>query len=221
LRRFIHISAGGVTGPAAETVVDETCPCHPVTAYEKTKYQAEKKILLLSERRHLPTLAVRPTFVYGPDDPHKLSLFRAVKNRRFVFIGNRHSFITPVYIDDLVTGILLALKNGSTGEVYIIGGRQPVTKQVLVETIAAALGVKCAGISVPRRPAWICALGLEFVGRMLHIEPLLTRSRVSMMSDNYGYSVQKAMRELRYRPKIEIKQGIPKTVDGYQTAGLL
>ena len=221
LQRFVHISAGGVTGPVTEAPVDEACSCHPETAYEKTKCLAEQKILSLSDQNGVSALVVRPTFVYGPDDPHKLSLFRAVKNRRFAFIGNRHSFITPVYIDDLVTGIMLAMKNGSNGEIYIIGGRQPVTKQVLVETIAAALGVKCAGISVPRRPAWICALGLEFIGRMLHFEPLLTRSRIRMMSDNYGYSVQKAMRELRYRPKIEIKQGIPKTVDGYQAAGLL
>jgi nucleoside-diphosphate-sugar epimerase len=221
LHRFVYISAGGVTGPVTEAPVDEAYPCRPKTAYEKTKCLAEQKILSLSGQNGVSSLVVRPTFVYGPDDPHKLSLFRAIKNRRFAFIGNRHSFVTPVYIDDLVIGILLALENGSPGEIYIIGGRKPVTKQVLVETIAAALKVKCTRVSVPGRPAWLCALGLEIMGRMLHFEPPLTRSRVSMMSDNYGYSVKKAMQALRYRPKFEIKQGIQKTVDGYQKAGLL
>ena len=36
----------------------------------------------------------------------------------------------PVFVDDAVRGILLAIERGRVGEVYIIGGERPVTKPV-------------------------------------------------------------------------------------------
>ncbi|MEM7396642.1 MAG: NAD-dependent epimerase/dehydratase family protein, partial [Verrucomicrobiota bacterium] len=91
LTRFIYLSAGGVTGPAPTTSVDETYVCQPSTSYEKAKYAAERKVLELSPELKLPGLVVRPTFTYGPGDPHKLPLFRAVKKGKYAFIGGGHS----------------------------------------------------------------------------------------------------------------------------------
>jgi len=221
LKQFIHLSAGGVTGPVAERCVDETHHCRPSTAYEQTKYLAEQNVLKQSQKKNIPALVLRPTFVYGPDDPHKLPLFKAIRQRKFVLIGNGQSVISPVYIDDLIKGILLALEKGRPGQIYIIGGRQPVTKQKLVYTIADALGTDRPQINIPRRPAWICAMVLEHLGRIFRFEPVLTRSRVSMMADNFGYSIQKATQELDYKPEIDLTHGIARTIIDYTDKGWL
>jgi len=220
-KQFIHLSAGGVTGPAAQRRIDETHHCRPSTTYEQTKYLAEQKVLGLSGQKNIPALVLRPAFVYGPGDPHKLPLFKAIQQGRFVLIGNGQSVISPVYIDDLIKAILLALDKGRPGEIYIIGGRQPVTKQKLINTIADALGVKRPRIKIPRRPAWICAMVLEHLGRVFRFEPILTRSRVSMMADNFGYSIQKAMAELGYKPEIDLAVGIARTIKNYAHKGWL
>ncbi len=221
LYRFVHLSAGGVTGPVTEKPVDETYNCRPVTSYEKIKYLAEQKIFEMSEQMDIPTIVLRPTFVFGPGDPHKLSLFKAVKKRRFAFIGNGKSLNSPVYIDDVINGIILALEKGRLGEVYIIGGERPVTKQELVYTIADTLEVGRPYIKIPRRIAWFSALGFECLGHIFGFEPILTRSRIRMMSDNYGYSSQKAIRELDYEQKVEFKDGIARTIKDYNENGLL
>jgi len=221
LRRFVHLSAGGVTGPLRERSVDETYECRPATAYERTKLLAEQSLLETSQALGLAALVVRPTFTYGPGDPHKLALFRAVKRGRYVFIGGGHSVNHPVFIEDLICGILLAIERGSVGEVYIVGGEHPVTKRELVQTIADALGVRRPRLSIPRWFAAIAAWELELAGRLFGFEPILTRSRVMMMADNFGYSIDKARRQLGYTPRTGLAEGIEKTVRHYVEAGWL
>ena len=63
----------------------------------------------------------RPTFTYGPGDPHKLALFRAILRGRYAFIGDGESVNHPVLHRRPGGGILLAGR-GPPGEVYIIGG---------------------------------------------------------------------------------------------------
>lgn len=221
LRRFVHLSAGGVTGPLKQRSVDETYACRPATAYERTKFLAEQEVLDQSKRTGIPATVVRPTFTYGPGDPHKIALFRAVQRGRYVFIAGGESVNHPVFVDDVIRGILLAIERGRVGEVYIIGGERPVTKREFVWSIADALGVQRPGWSVPKWFAVIAAWKLEILGWLLRFEPILTRSRVMMMADNFGYSIAKAREELGYAPRVGLREGIETTVRSYAEAGLL
>jgi len=221
VRRFVHLSAGGVTGPVAERAVDETYRCKPATAYERTKYLAERKVLETSREKGIPVTVLRPTFTYGPGDPHKVALFRAVKKGRYVFIGDGESVNHPVFVDDLIRGILLVIEKGRSGEVYIIGGERPVTKKELVYSIADALGVSRPRFRVPFWIAAATAPVLEALGRTFRFEPILTRSRVMMMADNFGYTIAKARDELGYAPATGLDEGIAATVRHYVESGKL
>jgi dihydroflavonol-4-reductase len=216
LHRFIHLSAGGVTGPVPGlTSVDETYKCHPATSYERTKFEGEQEVLSAFGNRGLPAVVVRPTFTYGPGDPHKLGLFKAINKGRFLFINGGKSVNHPVFIDDAIAGILLAMQAGRPGEVYIIGGSRPVTKRELAYTIADALEVSRPRINIPRWVAQSGAFVLEAAGRIAHFEPMLTGSRVVMMSENFGYSIAKAQNELGYNPQVSLQEGIQLTADSY------
>jgi len=221
VKRFVHLSAGGVTGPLDDGAADETYECRPATAYEKTKLEGERQVLLRSAEMGFPAVVARPTFTYGPGDPHKLALFRAIQRGRYAFIGDGESVNHPVFIDDLLRGLLLVLQRGRAGEVYIIGGERPVTKRELVLTIADALGVKRPRLRIPVGLARLAATGLELAGRTLGFEPILTRSRVMMMADDFGYSIAKARSELGYEPRTGLREGIQATVESYKSAGKL
>ena len=60
LRRYVHLSAGGVTGPVKQGFVDETYVCKPATGYERTKLLAERKVLELSARMGIPATVAAP-----------------------------------------------------------------------------------------------------------------------------------------------------------------
>ena len=52
-------------------------------------------------------------------------------------------------------------------------------------------------------------------------EPILTRSRIMMMADNFGYSIDKARKELGYEPEHDLREGIGLTVSDYRRTGKL
>ena len=219
LRRFLHLSAGGVTGPVPTTEVDESYDCRPATDYERTKLVAEQEVLAQGREHGLPAAVVRPTFTYGPGDPHKLALFRAILRGRYAYISGGRSVNHPVFIEDLIRGLLLALDRADPGEVYIVGGDRPVTKRELVETIADALGCARPRLSLPAWVAWPAATLLEGCGRLFGFEPILTRSRVMMMADNFGYRIDKARQRLGYEPRVALQEGIQRTVEDYRDRG--
>lgn len=221
IRHFIHLSASGVTGPLGKEVADESHKCKPYNIYTKTKLQGELLALEMADKYELPLTVIRPTFTYGPGDHRKLSLFKMVKKKTFVFIGNGKSTIHPVYIDDLVDGIELAAKHPPRGEVYIMGGERSVTKRELIYTIADSLTVPRPRIHIPVLFAELVARTLESTGKVLKFEPLITVSRVELMAKNWGLSIEKARREIGYEPKVNLLEGIKKTVEWYQKNGCL
>lgn len=212
VRHIIHLSAGGVTGPLPDGPVDETYPCRPSTPYERTKWQGEQAALEMARQHHLPLTVVRPTFTYGPGDPHKLTLFRAIRQGTFAFVGSGASTIHPVYIDDLLDGLERCAAKAPQEAVYIIGGERPASKKELVGLIASCLNVSPPARSLPAGPVMGAALILETVCRVLPFDPPLTRSRVLMLSKNWGYSIAKASRELGYCPRVSLDDGIRRTV---------
>ena len=221
VRRMVHLSAGGVTGPAGLDPVDENYPPAPRTEYERTKWEGEKRALDMALKDNLNLLIVRPTFTYGPGDPHKLSLFLSVKKGRFAYIGNPLSTFHPVYIDDLVSGIDLAVKSDLSKTTVIIGGPRPVTKRELITGIANALGVRKPELRIPTLLADFIAQGFEFSARIFNFKPPLTRSRVLALSGNWGYSIQRAREKLGYEPAIDLQEGLQRTVSWYREHGWL
>lgn len=215
----VHLSAGGVTGPVDNNPADETFVCHPKTPYEITKLEGEGNAIFMYKERKLPITVARPTFTYGVDDPHKLPLFRSIRKGRFIFIGNGNSTNHPVYIDDLIEGIMLLLERRPVGDIFIIGGPRPVTKMELVDTIGEELGVKTDFLHLPRWIADPAALSMLYLAKIIGFNPLLTPSRVSMMADNWGYSIHKAKTELGYSPRIDLKEGIALTAESYRRRG--
>jgi dihydroflavonol-4-reductase len=219
VRYLLHLSTSGVTGPLGELPADEETECHPVTVYEKTKHEGEGAVRELARELGLRHAVARPTFTYGPHDPHKLGLFKAIKQGVFFYMGDGTSTTHPVYIDDLVAGIVRLLERRPDDRVYILGGPRPVSKRELATTIAQELGVSPPRLRVPAPAAWALGSALEAAGRLVGREPPLTRSRVLAMTRSWGQDISKAREELGYQPQVELPEGIRRTVESYRQLG--
>lgn len=221
--RVIHVSTAGVSGPLPRVVAAaEDYPPQPMTAYQRTKLAGEEAALFEHFRTGMPLTIVRPAFVYGPGDSRKLSLFRAVARRRFVLVDRGSSRLHPIYAGDLVEGLLSAAAHSpGKAEIYILAGPRPVTVRKLVETIAWALAVPAPAFSAPKCVLMPMAGTAELAARLLHIEPILTRSRVDLLSANYAYCTDKARRELGFRALVDLPTGVKSTAEWYREKGLL
>ena len=220
VQRILYVSSPGVLGPIVGDPADETAPLAPSNPYERSKAAAENAALVFV-RGGLPVVIARPEFIYGPGDVHVAGLFQAVGNGRYFYIGGGNNTCHPTYIADAVQGMILALKNGRVGETYHITGPKPVTFRELAETIADELGVNPPKLSVPKPIAWIGALGLELLSKIIKKRPPLSRTGVAFFSEDRRFSWQKAHDELGYSPEYDLKHGIAETVAYYKKHGVI
>ena len=222
--RVLHVGSAGVLGPirgrADGFLFDESMPLAPSNAYERSKTLAEsyaREFALAG----LPVVITRPEFVYGPGDMHVLGLFRAVQRGVFFYIGNGHNHCHPTYIDDAVDGMLACLRLGRPGQAYQIAGPRSVSFRELAGTIAAELGVPPPRLRVPKAPAVLGAAALEVAGNITGRAIPLSRTGVAFFSEDRRFTTAKAERELDYRPRIDLAEGIARTVAWYRAEGLL
>ena len=221
VKYFLHLSAGGVTGPLGVAPADENTPCYPYTVYEKTKYEGECLALSLARQLQLPLGVARPTFTYGPADPHKFIMFKLIKKSLYFYIGNGLSTNHPVYIEDLINGILLMLEKMPNQEIYILGGPRPVSKKEWAITIANALQVSPPFLKFPVMLSWMGAYLMESLGEIFDIHVPLTKSRVLALSKCWGMDIRKAERYLGYHPQVDLAEGVAHTIAWYRKEGWL
>lgn len=151
-----------------------------------------------------------------------LKLFRMIKKGRFVTIGKGKALFQPPYIDDVVDGFLLCLKNDQAiGEAFILGGEEYVSLEVLVSLIPEKLKVSVSNLRIPLAPVLWAASLCEKICAPLGVEPPLHRRRVSFFQNNRAFSVAKAKNLLGYRSATSLKEGIRKTIQWYEAEGWL
>jgi nucleoside-diphosphate-sugar epimerase len=218
--RVLYISSPGVLGPINGPPTDETTPPAPSNPYERSKAAAEQVVLQFAAQA-LPVVIARPEFIYGPGDLHVLGLFQAVQRGLFFTIGRGQAVCHPTYIEDAVRGLMLCLEQGRPGQIYHITGPRPVTFQEYGRTIADALGVRRPWLRLPKWLALSGALSLEALAKLTAINPPLSRTGVAFFSENRRFSWQKAARELGYHPKVELAEGVQRTVEWYRRQNLL
>ncbi|HEY3297252.1 MAG TPA: NAD-dependent epimerase/dehydratase family protein [Armatimonadota bacterium] len=221
--KVVHASTAGVSGPLPDGYVGcETDEPNPASDYQKTKLAGESTALDKHRLTGIPLTIARPSFVYGPTDTHKLSLFRTVAARRMVLVNGGTSRLHPVFVDDLIRGLLLIGERApGNGEVYILAGERPAATRDLVRTIASSLSVSPPKISLPEGLLLSLAGIAEVVGRVAGKEPPLTCSKVRLLSENYAYSIDKAKSELGFTPEIGLSEGITQTIEWYRANRLI
>jgi nucleoside-diphosphate-sugar epimerase len=223
VKQFIHLSSAGVLGPmAAGQTADESFPYHPTNSYERSKVEAEKRIVKASREDNLCFTVIRPEFVYGPGDRHVLKLFRAVRKRRFYLLGSGRSLLHPTYIDDLIGGIGLCLDNPrAMDRTFLITGDKACAVKELAGIIAGELGIALPRVRIPLPLARAAAMIFEAGARIGRFQPPLTLAQVKFFSENRVFSWRKAQAELGYTPRVDLKEGVKRTVRWYFENGCL
>ena len=213
VERLIHCSTIGVHGDVKEIPSTESSPFNPGDIYQQTKLEGEL-VTRAAIEQGLPAVIVRPASIYGPGDLRFLKLFRAIQARRFLMFGSGKTLWHPVYIDDLVEGFLLCgERTEALGRTYILAGERHVTLSEWVAAIARAVDVPPPRGRVPYWPLAASAAVCEAVCRPLRIDPPLYRRRAAFFANHRAFRIDKARRELGYRPMVGIDDGLQRTAN--------
>ena len=216
VKRFVYISSVAAMGPT-KNMADETTKCNPKTDYDKSKYFAE----LAVKKSGLDWTIIRPTMVYGPGEiKNKAKMFRLIQKGHFFVIGNGRNLMSLVYIDNLVKGIVLAGKSkNAVKQTYILSDKRTYTLNEFVETIARNENVKMP-MHFPLFIAYIGALFFRILS-IFKIPRLLSKDRIKNLTMNHSFDVSKAIKELKYDPKITLDEGVRRTVQWYKKNKIL
>lgn len=219
--RFLHVSSAGVLGSVAGgDAADETFPPRPVSIYDRTKREAEE-LALNACSSGLDVTVVRPGWVYGPRDRRTFKLIRTICRGKLLFLPFGRARQTPVYIEDLIAGMLLAAQSGQTGHIYHLAGGQILSAVEIVTAIGRACGRKGRPLFIPLLAARLAALMFEIVYAPLKKEPPFSRSKLSFFIHSKPLSINKARSELGFRPNVDFEQGLKLTLSWYEKAGWL
>ncbi|MCG8695100.1 MAG: NAD-dependent epimerase/dehydratase family protein [Minwuiales bacterium] len=221
VERTIHCSTIGVHGDVQEIPCTEKSPLNPGDVYQLSKLAGEEAAHK-AFANGLPGSIFRPATIYGPGDLRLLKLFKMIHTRAFRMFGDGKTLLHPVYIDDLVEGIILCSEHpAALGQTFILGGREYVPLNQMVQLVADAVGVKPPGGHLPVWPLIAAAVVCEGLCRPLGIEPPLHRRRVHFFTKNRAFSIDKAVREIGYQPKVTLADGLKRTAQWYFETGHL
>lgn len=209
VERFLHTSTCWVYGYAASPATTERSS-YLISGdlYIDTKIEAERRLQQLHRERGLPLVIVQPSEVYGPGDRHwTLIPLRYIQAGKMVLVSGRSGVIQPIYVDDVVAGILAAARRGRIGEAYLLCGPEEVALSRYYSEFARMLGRKW----IPSIPGWLAmtvAIAMESLSAVTHRPPLFSRGMVRSNTMHASYDGSKASVELGFTPQVSLEAGM-------------
>jgi nucleoside-diphosphate-sugar epimerase len=220
IRRFVHVSSNSPIGtnPSKDHVFDESAPYNPYMGYGKSKMAAEEIVKAAGERGGIETVIIRPPWFYGPGQPPRQSLFfEMIRDGKAPIVGGGENRRSMAYVDNICQGLNLCERvEQAKGGVYWIADRRPYTMNEIVDTIERVME-KDFDVKVrhkrTRLPGFMSEIAL-LVDKVLQGVGLYHQKIhvLSEMNKTIACSVAKAEKELGYDPKIELEEGMRRSI---------
>ena len=219
LRRFLFASAQAAAGPSPDgRPIDESQPLRPVSAYGKSKADAEAIVRRFGDR--IPVTIVRPVAVYGEREQDiSGGTFPMVKAGLAPRLGFASKTASLVYVGDLVAGLVAAAESPrSLGKTYFLGDRDPYPQHELVRAMADAMGNRVRiPVVVPHLMLGIVAVFAELGHRVTGRRPMLTRDKVRELKQRWrAASPAAAARDLGWSAQASLRDGMARAVADWE-----
>ena len=233
IKRFVYISSLSIMGAIREqqpyTEIQENDTAQPNTAYGKSKLEAEEWLSRLNKElgarneELLPYVILRPTGVYGPRERDYFMMFKSIKAHTDFAVGYQQQDITFVYVTDVVQAVFLALEKGKTGRRYFLSDGAVYQSSTFSNLIRKELGNPWwIRITAPIWLLRIITFCGEYFGRMTGKVTALNNDKYNIMRQrNWRCDITPAREELGYEPKVQLEEGVKRSVKWYQENGWL
>ena len=224
VKRFVHVSSNSPIGtnPRPDHVFDENAPYHPYMHYGRSKMLAEQAVKAAAD---LETVIIRPPWFYGPNQPaRQTTFFTMIKTGKVPLVGDGENRRSMAYVDNICQGLLLCESvTAARGQTYWIADRRPYTMNEIISTIEEVMEKDFGIVPAKKRMklpalasevAWLADKTLQGLGlyqQKLHV--------LSEMNKTIACSIEKAERELGYKPAIELREGMRRSMQWMKERG--
>jgi dTDP-glucose 4,6-dehydratase len=192
--RFLQVSTDEVYGSIDLGSWTEDWPLLPNSPYSASKASGELLARAYQKTHNLDVVITRCSNNYGthhfPEKLIPLFITNLIEGRKVPIYGSGLNVRDWLHVDDHCRGIYLALTQGSSGEIYNIGGGRELNNLEITNLILESMGGDETSI--------------EFVE--------------DRKGHDIRYSVDwtKIAKELGYAPQISFENGLKDTIDWYR-----
>lgn len=219
--RFVHLSSvRAFSDLGFPDGVDESWPVRiDGNPYVDTKIASEQVVLQAHAAGEIDCTVIRPGDVYGPGSrPWTLMPLELIRARRFVLPAMGRGVFSPVFVDDLVTGLLLAASaDAGAGQVFTLTSGEGVTTREFFGAYARMLGRRGVPVVPTRVGIALAAVAWAAARGATKIRPQTMR----LLARRGTYSIEKARRVLGYAPAVGLHEGMARTERWLRAEGLL
>ena len=213
VRRFVQISSIVAYGNTAQGELDEDYPVHADGgSYVLTKLASEHAVLAAQASGGIEVVILRPGDVYGPGSrPWIIAPLEAIAKNQFMLPAKGEGFFRPVYVDDLIRGIDLAVRHpAAAGEIFNLSCEGYITTKEYFAPHYQWLGKKgpmLVSTKVALAVSAIASKVADLMGNLNEASP----ATVAQLATKSWFSIKKAERILGWKPEISFEEGIKRS----------
>jgi nucleoside-diphosphate-sugar epimerase len=186
--------------------------------YGRSKKLMEDDLNAAHASGAVETVILRPCWFYGPEQPARQSLFfKMIREGKAPIVGDGEARRSMSYVDNTALGLLLAAHSErAAGETYWMADERPYSMNEVIDTVEDllenefGLPVKHDRMRLPSvasEVALVVDAAIQRTGRYqqkIHV--------LSEMNKTIACRVDKARDELGYRPSIELREGMRRSI---------
>ena len=153
--KFVFASSSSVYGNNDKVpFAEDDRVGHPISPYAATKRAAELLCHSYAHLSALPVTCLRLFTVFGPRQRPDLAISKFLKlvrdDQPVPMFGDGSTSRDYTYVDDIVTGILAAMRREDDFAIYNLGGNAPITLRDMIGVIEEVVGKPA---KIEQRPA--------------------------------------------------------------------
>lgn len=142
---------------------------------------------------------LRPTMIYGsPRDRNMWRLIRFMRISPIVPVfGSGNSLQQPIYVGDVARAVVACLsKDGTSDKTYNLAGKDPLTYNEVIDTIARKLNKRIWKLHAPSKPVVHLLTWLEHMSIPFPVKA----EQVLRLNENKSFIYDEAQRDFGFSP---------------------
>ncbi|MAK43374.1 MAG: NAD-dependent epimerase/dehydratase family protein [Spongiibacter marinus] len=211
-RRFVHFSSILAMGYDYVDGADEQAPVviGKDCRYGVAKGASEHLVLAAHASGNIDCCIIRPGDVYGPGSrAWLLEPLKMARSGRLLLPNGGRGIFTPIYIDDLIDGTLLAAHSeAASGQIFILWGEQAVSCGEFFSYHWRWAGRRGRPPSLPLQAAIPLTKAIHTLNRWRGVRDEACPDTMRMFNRKGAFNGRKARGLLGFEPKISLAEGM-------------
>ncbi len=207
VKKFIFLSSIKVNGEETKynQFFNENSKANPIDIYARSKYKAERELLLL--KKNLKVVIIRPPLVYGPGVGANFMKIISAVNKELPLplknIKNKRSFI---YIKNLNAFIYeCCINNNADNKIFTISDNCDLSTNELIEKLNFHMNKNSLNFYISEKI-------LRFLFRIIRKEETFQKLIGSLRIDP-----TKSFKALKFHPPFTVDEGLKETIIWYKS----